>query len=407
MKNLLLFYVLAAIVLLAFLGTIACAKQAPTPVPAPIPSSPPSPQPAAPMLKEVELKYDDGEFRDCIAFPGGFIVDFIPPSVPFTVNKIRVYGALYGSERPKKDFDVEIWNKSYKILWSSSYPIDKFQTGNPSWVDFDVPAIQVSDKFFVHVYTGTGRLQGIHIGADDSVTNLHSGITLRTKDGTTRIGFSSWIRAGGMWFEDREKVNWMVRVTGAFDASVPSQTKSSPAEIVPVVQIDTANRTKRELATREALEKLLAQYDVSKWIFTKSVMIEEGVIPHSHPVLTLSTAYLSYDYLNLSTFVHEQIHWFLSGRDDKLSYAVRDLRTLYPKVPVDNTGFQSDRTEEETYAHLIVCYLEYSAMKKLVNEETARLVMQRQGHYIWIYETVLSDTDKIEQIARKYDLIIE
>lgn len=381
----------------------------PTPTPSPEPEPIPTPEPE-PVLEEVELKYDDGEARDYISAStnGGYIVDFSPSVKPLTIEAIRLCGVLGGSEWPEENFDLEIWNKSYKIVWSSSYPIDKFPTDSPSWVDFDIPSIQVSDKFFIHVYTGTGRLQGIHLGADDSIANLHSGITQRTEEGITRIGFSNWLHGGGKWFEDREKVNWMVRVAGSFDASTPSQTVTPAPEIEPVVEIDTSHESERELATKDAMEKLLAEYDVSKWIFTKSVVIEEGAIPHARfGVVTLSTAYLSYDYQNLSTFIHEQLEVFFFDNWHRVEKAISELRTLYPDVPVDSTGFQSDRTEEGTYKHLVLCFLEYSAVKELAGEETARLSMERMGHYIWVYETVVSDADQLEEIARTYDLIIE
>ena len=90
-----------------------------------------------------------------------------------------------------------------------------------------------------------------------------------------------------------------------------------------------------------------------------------------------------------------------------MNQAITELRALYPTVPTDSTGFQSDRTKQGTYKHLVLCFLEFSAIKELVNEETARLSMEKMGHNIWVYETVLSDAVKIEEIAQKYDLIIE
>ena len=381
----------------------------PTPSPSPEPEPAPAPEPE-PTPEEVELKYDDGEARDYIsALPnGGYIVDFSPPQTPFTIKEVRLFG-LVAPDWTRDNFEVEIWDKGYKVLHSAAYPVTRFPDGTPGgWVEVEVPDIEITDKFFVHVYTGTGRGEGIHLGADDSVANLHSGITLRTEEGITRIGFSGWMRASGKWFEDRSNVNWMVRVVGSFDASTPSPKVPPAPEIKPVVQIDTAHKTERELATKNTLEKLLAEYDVSKWIFTKSVVIEEGAIPHAGSrVITLSTAYLSYDYLHLSTFIHEQLEMFFSTKTNKVNQAITELRALYPTVPTDSTGFQSDRTKQGTYKHLVLCFLEFSAIKELVNEETARLSMEKMGHYIWVYETVLSDADKIEEIAQKYGLIIE
>jgi hypothetical protein len=76
-----------------------------------------------------------------------------------------------------------------------------------------VPDIKVSDKFYVHVYTGTGRLQGIHLGADDSVVNKHSEMTVRTTEGVSVIR-ADWPYGAEYWFADKSKVNWMIRVIG-------------------------------------------------------------------------------------------------------------------------------------------------------------------------------------------------
>src|SRR5687768_11798227 len=78
------------------------------------------------------------------------------------------------------------------------------------------------------------------------------------------------------------------------------------------LKITLANSTPAEQQTRDQLERLLKTYDLSKWIITRSVMIDEKTaIPHSHPVLTLNTRHVKDDELMLSTFVHEQMHWFL------------------------------------------------------------------------------------------------
>lgn len=76
------------------------------------------------------------------------------------------------------------------------------------------------------------------------------------------------------------------------------------------LEIRLKNNDAREQQTKLQLERLLATYDVSRWMFTRTILIESGrdVIPHSHPVLTLSTRHLKDDELLLSTFVHEQLH---------------------------------------------------------------------------------------------------
>jgi len=115
------------------------------------------------------------------------------------------------------------------------------------------------------------------------------------------------------------------------------------------LDISLKNGSQAEIHTREQLQRLLKTYDLSKWIFTKSILIDEKSVPHSHPVLTLHTRHLKDDDLLLSAFVHEQLHWFLVQKDKETTEAIKELRVVFPKVPV---GFPvGSEDEESTYLH--------------------------------------------------------
>ena len=131
-----------------------------------------------------------------------------------------------------------------------------------------------------------------------------------------------------------------------------------------------------EAQTRDQLLRLLKTYDVERWIFTRSLVIDStpGVIPHSHPVLTLNTRHRKDDDLLLSTFVHENLHHFLTQHADQTDAAKRELRKIFPKVPV---GYPDGADSEDSgYLHLIVNYLEYQADKELLGELRAFTVFQ-------------------------------
>lgn len=172
------------------------------------------------------------------------------------------------------------------------------------------------------------------------------------------------------------------------------------------VEIRLKNNDAREQQTKVQLERLLATYDVSKWMFTRTILIESGrsVIPHSHPVLTLSTRHLKDDELLLSTFVHEQLHWFLVQRDKDTESALKDVRAMFPKIP--GAGPEGARDEQSTYLHLLVCSLEYMAVRELLGELRTKQVMDfwSGDHYTWIYKTVLERGRDIAQILFKYKL---
>ena len=170
-------------------------------------------------------------------------------------------------------------------------------------------------------------------------------------------------------------------------------------------EIALSHGTKGEQQTRDQLQRLIKTYDVAKWTFTRSILIDEEVIPHSHPVLTLSTRHLKDDELLLSTFVHEQAHWFLTQNHKATEDAKKELRVMFPKVPIKPPEGASD--EESTYLHLIVIYLEYRADRELLGELKARQIMEfwATDHYTWIYKIALERPRDIGNIAFKYKLV--
>ena len=172
------------------------------------------------------------------------------------------------------------------------------------------------------------------------------------------------------------------------------------------VAVTLAQNSRAEAQTKEQLERLLRTYDLSKWIFTRTVVIDEKTnIPHSHPRLTLNTRHLKDDELLLSTFVHEQAHWFVSSREKEAEEALKELRALFPKVPAGHP--EGARDERSSYTHLIVIYLEYRALRELLGELRARQVMEfwTHDHYTWIYKTVLARPRDIGNIAFKHNLV--
>lgn len=171
------------------------------------------------------------------------------------------------------------------------------------------------------------------------------------------------------------------------------------------IEISLKNGSREESQTRDQLQKLVKTYDLSKWIFTKSIVIDEKAIPHSHPVLTLNTRHLKDDDLLLSTFVHEQLHWFLVQKDKETKEATKELRVLFPKVPVALPDGAAD--EESTYLHLLVNCLEYRADRELLGELRAKQVMDfwSSDHYTWVYRTVLERRRDIGNLLFKYKLI--
>jgi hypothetical protein len=219
-------------------GTYTVPSPTPTLTPSPTLTATPTPMPTpTPTLtpKEVELKYDDGQARDCISTVspsfGGHIVDFSSPAMPFTIKKVRIAGGISSFARvlaKGKTFDLQILDKNLKVLYSATYPYTRFPVFAAVWVEFEVPDIEVTDKFYIHIYTDS-PYPGLYIGVDDSVINQHSDVTVRTAEGTITI-LAKWpynsslydpnivAKWPSLWWGDKSKVNWMIRVEGTYFA---------------------------------------------------------------------------------------------------------------------------------------------------------------------------------------------
>jgi hypothetical protein len=171
------------------------------------------------------------------------------------------------------------------------------------------------------------------------------------------------------------------------------------------LQVRLANDTEGERLTRQALLRLVSEYDVSEWIYTTEVLIDETQIPHSHPVLTIHTRNLGDDAALLSTFLHEQFHWLEAGETlDAFEAAMDDFEQVYPDAPGPDGG--GARDVESTYRHLLVCDLELQAMTRLIGEARARRLLAAITHYQWIYERVLDDP-RVREVAARHGFVLD
>jgi len=172
----------------------------------------------------------------------------------------------------------------------------------------------------------------------------------------------------------------------------------------PIV-IQTKNGNTRELQAQEELKGILEKYDLSRYTFTRQVVFEQGAMNHAFPVLTMNVHFVGSDDEMLSTFLHEQLHWWLRDHPNEMRQAVRQLRELYPHVPVGLP--QGAETEYSTYGHLVDCYLEIQADRRLIGETRTAEVIKHKPWYTWIYKTILQDESKIAAIVTAQHLSIK
>lgn len=176
---------------------------------------------------------------------------------------------------------------------------------------------------------------------------------------------------------------------------LPSDAADAQEQAVEV-EIELTSATVREARVAENLHRVVADHDLEPWILTRRVRVETGVIPHSHPVLTLNTQSLGHDLV--AAFLHEQLHWLEDASGETWDAAMADYRALFPDVPPSSEG--GARDAESTYRHLLVCFLELQALSTAIGEERARSLLAGQRFYAWVYEQVLEDPRVGEVAAR-------
>jgi hypothetical protein len=168
------------------------------------------------------------------------------------------------------------------------------------------------------------------------------------------------------------------------------------------IEIQTIHHSGREQQEKLELEQLLKKYDVSKYTFTRTVVIEERAMNHAFPTLTLNVHFLGSDDELLSSFLHEQLHWYLAQHRQAMEDAVRRLKAMYPRAPVGLP--EGADSEYSTYGHLIDCYLEIQADRELIGPERTDRVIKNKPWYTWIYKTILQDEDRIAALVKAKQL---
>ncbi len=170
------------------------------------------------------------------------------------------------------------------------------------------------------------------------------------------------------------------------------------------VQISLVTGHPNEKWARDQLIQLHETYDLRRWQFTNQVRLQSMVVPHSHPVLTLNCANIGDDDVALSTYLHEQLHWFTLLHNEKCATAGRELHQRYPEVPSFEQG--GARDERSTYLHLIVCPLEYRSLIEVIGTEAATAALHRMRHYTWVYETLLAAWPYFDDLLQRNGLTV-
>jgi hypothetical protein len=172
-------------------------------------------------------------------------------------------------------------------------------------------------------------------------------------------------------------------------------------------QLNLTLKTNSPLEQRKKaqIERLAANDDLKKYTLTRDIVIEQGAIAHSKPVLTLNGRFLDDDDRALSQYMHEQGHWVLVDRHKgDLRELFRDLSSAFARLPSEPP--QGSGGVQDSYFHLAVIMLEWQALEALVGADRAKAVeeFKQRDHYTALYAKVLEHRNTVEQILKRYGI---
>lgn len=173
------------------------------------------------------------------------------------------------------------------------------------------------------------------------------------------------------------------------------------------VLIDLTHAEREATRVAGLLAALRKRHDLGRFEYTRLVQIQPAGATHSHPVLTLGTRFAENEDLLLSTYLHEQMHWYLwrlGGPDhDPVAPFFDELVRRYPQAPTRLP--EGARSYEQTYLHLVVCWLEVAAATELIGRPRAAEIANAPWGYRWIYRTVLADWEPLGALLAEHGIL--
>jgi hypothetical protein len=173
------------------------------------------------------------------------------------------------------------------------------------------------------------------------------------------------------------------------------------------ITVDLGHARREGERVHGLLLALRRRHDLSRYEYTTEVRIVPGSDTFSSPILTLGNRFADSEDLLLSTYLHEQMHWYLWHLDtpnhDPVAPFLDELVRRYPTAPTELPD--GARGYEATYVHLVVNWLEIAATAEFIGRQRAFRLAEAQRSYRWIYRTVLKDWDALGELYERHGLV--
>ena len=140
------------------------------------------------------------------------------------------------------------------------------------------------------------------------------------------------------------------------------------------IDLDLDHARREAERVRDMLQALRRRHDLSRFEYTRMVRIVPGGDTFSHPMLTLGNRFAENEDTLLSTYLHEQMHWYLwylgTPERDPVAPFFDELVRRYPEAPTELPD--GARNYESTYLHLVINWLEVAATAEFIGRRARR-----------------------------------
>lgn len=165
------------------------------------------------------------------------------------------------------------------------------------------------------------------------------------------------------------------------------------------VEIVTTTGSGAELSAKAFLEGLSSS-QMRPYVFSPRIKIDSSSHSRAFPEISLNPDETSHQDELVSNLLHHQFRWYVSLQGEKADDAIDALKVVFPFVPLD----EHITSTQSAYMHLLVCSLEYMALKKILGPQRAKGVVSQKTQMAWMYEQAIEKEKEILKAVKKAGL---
>ena len=126
----------------------------------------------------------------------------------FIIKQIGIYSLGYGIDGYSR---IQIRYGKY-VVYSKVIARSEYSSETPGWNYIDIPNVPVTGEFFIEIYTGSDKDDGVFIYLDNNMVDTVSAMQIDSEYHLYNYDCSDWD-----FIEPQNEVNWMISVTDIAD----------------------------------------------------------------------------------------------------------------------------------------------------------------------------------------------